>query len=52
MFCFMWMFEVYTMCIEYTAHPMIGGVESLDFIDQTLISGIEFRLKHLHAIRK
>lgn len=49
---FMWMFEVHTtMCFEYTTYPMIGGAESLVFIDQTLISVIEFRLRHLHAIK-
>lgn len=31
---------------------MIVGTESLVFIDQTLISVIEFRLRHLHAIKK
>lgn len=40
------------MGMDCTAQPMIGETESLAFIDQTLISGIEFRLRHLHATKK
>lgn len=38
--------------MNYATQPEIVGTESLAFIDQTLISVIEFRLRHLHAIKK